>query len=114
MDNSRQNKTDVGRSACEIAWGAEEARKMDEMVERTGHPCAGSVGGSCPVLPGAISSIAKQHADPRAVEVYIADQRARTSRAAAKLTALAVEQFDEGYTEGYEAGRAAVLAEATT
>ena len=44
MDNSRQNKTDVGRSACEIAWGAEEARKMDEMVERTGHPCAGSVG----------------------------------------------------------------------
>jgi len=96
--------------ACAISWDAETVRDMHEMMERaTGHPCAGSVGGSCPVLPRALSSIAKQHADPRAVEVYIADQRARTSRAAAKLTALAEEQ----YAAGYEAGRAAVLAEAT-
>ena len=75
MDNSRRNKTDVGSSACEIVWDTETLQRMDEMVERcTGRPCPGSVGGSCPVLPRSISSIAKQHADPRAVIAY-AEQR---------------------------------------
>jgi hypothetical protein len=64
-------------SACEIVFDAETARKTDEMVERcTGHPCPGSVGGSCPILPRSISSIAKQHADPRAVIAYAEQQAA--------------------------------------
>jgi hypothetical protein len=68
MYNSRQNKTDVDSSACAIVWDAETMRGMHEMVERcTGHPCAGSVGGDCPVLPRSTSSIAKQHAAQRAV-----------------------------------------------
>jgi hypothetical protein len=50
-------------SACEIVWDAETAQRMDEMIERcTGHPCAGTTGGDCPVLPRSTSSIAKQRA----------------------------------------------------
>jgi len=60
-----------GEHACAIVWDAETVRDMHEMIERTtGHPCAGSVGGSCPVLPRALSSVAKQHADPRAVKAH--------------------------------------------
>jgi len=59
--------------ACSIVWDAETVRDMHEMIERTtGHPCAGSVGGSCPVLPRALSSVAKQHANPRAVKAHAA------------------------------------------
>ena len=81
-------------SACEIVFDAETARKTDEMVERcTGHPCPGSVGGSCPVMPRSICSIAKQHADPRAVKVYAASavvrhyaDQVRAAEKAAKST----------------------------
>jgi len=59
--------------ACAITWDAETVRGIHEMTERaTGHPCAGSVGGSCPVMPRALSSVAKQHANPRAVKVHTA------------------------------------------
>src|SRR5665811_471680 len=71
-----------GMSACEIVFDAETARKTDAMVELcSGHPCPGAAGGSCPILPRSISSIAKQHADPRAVEAY-AKQRAAEQQAA--------------------------------
>jgi len=42
----------------------------------------------------------------------ISDERNIIDKATAKLTALAEEQFDEGYAAGYEAGRAAALLEA--
>ena len=67
----------IGMRACEIVWDAEEAQQVDEMMERsTGHPCPGSVGGDCPILPRSTSSIAKQHADPRAVIAYAEQQAA--------------------------------------
>ena len=80
--------------ACAITWDAETVRDMHEMGERaTGHPCPGSVGGSCPVMPRAVSTIAKQHADPRAVKVYAASavvrhyaDQVRAAEKAAKST----------------------------
>ena len=80
--------------ACAITWDAETVRDMHEMIERcTGHPCAGSVGGSCPTMPRAVSTIAKQHADPRAVKVYAASavvrhyaDQVRAAEKAAKST----------------------------
>ena len=73
MQESTSTATTDSEHACAIAWDAETVRDMHEMIERcTGHPCAGSVGGSCSVMPRALSTIAKQHADPRAVKVYAA------------------------------------------
>jgi Helix-turn-helix len=80
--------------ACAITWDAETVRDMHEMIERcTGHPCAGSVGGSCPTMPRAVCTIAKQHADPRAVKVYAASavvrhyaDQVRAAEKAAKST----------------------------
>ena len=73
MQETITTATTDSEHACAIIWDAETVRDMHEMLERTtGHPCAGSVGGSCPVMPRAVSTIAKQHADPRAVKVYAA------------------------------------------
>jgi hypothetical protein len=72
MQESTTTATTDSEHACAIIWDADFVRDMHEMLERCGHPCAGSVGGSCPVMPRAVSTIAKQHADPRAVKVYAA------------------------------------------
>jgi Helix-turn-helix len=93
MQESTTTATTDSEHACAITWDAETVRDMHEMIERTGHPCAGSVGGSCPVMPRALSTIAKQHADPRAVEVYAASavvrhyaDQVRAAEKAAKST----------------------------
>jgi Helix-turn-helix len=94
MHDSTTTATTEGEHACSIIWDAETVRDMHEMTERaTGHPCAGSVGGSCPVMPRALSTIAKQHADPRAVKVYAASavvgryaDQVRAAERAAKST----------------------------
>ena len=94
-DISTTDPTNIDNEhACAIIWDAETVRGMHEMTERaTGHPCQGSVGGSCPVMPRALSTIAKQHADPRAVKVYAASavvrhyaDQVRAAEKAAKST----------------------------
>jgi hypothetical protein len=72
MQETTTTATTDREHACAIIWDADFVRDMHETLERCGHPCAGSVGGSCPVMPRALSTIAKQHADPRAVKVYAA------------------------------------------
>jgi hypothetical protein len=73
MQETTTTATTDSEHACAIIWDAETVRDMHEMLERcTGHPCARSVGGSCPSMPRAVSTVAKQHADPRAVKVYAA------------------------------------------
>ena len=93
MQETTTAATTDSEHACAITWDAETVRDMHEMIERTGHPCAGSVGGSCPVMPRALSTIAKQHADPRAVKVYAASavvrhyaDQVRAAEKAAKST----------------------------
>ena len=94
MQETTTTATTDSEHACAIVWDADTVRDMHEMIERcTGHPCAGSVGGSCPVMPRAVSTIAKQHADPRAVKVYAASavvrhyaDQVRAAEKAAKST----------------------------
>jgi Helix-turn-helix len=94
MQETTTAATTDSEHACSIIWDAETVRGMHEMTERaTGHPCAGSVGGRCPVMPWALSTIAKQHADPRAVKVYAASavvrhyaDQVRAAEKAAKST----------------------------
>ena len=51
MDNSRQNKTDVG-SNCSAVFDTEEAQAIHELMKRsTGHDCPGIGGGQCPIMP---------------------------------------------------------------
>jgi len=94
MQETTTTATTDSEHACSITWDAETVRDMHEMIERcTGHPCPGSVGGSCPTMPRAVSTIAKQHADPRAVKVYAASKvvwryadQVRAAEKAAKST----------------------------
>jgi hypothetical protein len=94
MQETTSAATTDSEHACAIAWDAETVRDMHEMIERTtGHPCAGSVGGQCPTMARAVSTIAKQHADPRAVKVYAASKvvwryadQVRAAEKAAKST----------------------------
>ena len=76
MQETTTTATTDREHACAIIWDADFVRDMHEMLERCGHPCPGSVGGSCPILPRSISSIAKQHAEPRAVIAYAEQQAA--------------------------------------
>jgi molybdopterin-guanine dinucleotide biosynthesis protein A len=78
MSNIMPDSTTDSEHACAIVWDAETRRGIHEMMERTGHPCGGTVGGDCPVLPRSTSSIAKQHAAQQVVAAY-AEQQAATA-----------------------------------
>jgi hypothetical protein len=109
MQETTTTATTDSEHACAIVWDAETVRDMHEMLERCGHPCAGSVGGSCPVMPRAVSTIAKQHADPRAVKVcaasavvrHYADQ-VRAAEKAAKSTTTP-EEISRVFSDGLKA-----------